>query len=471
MPPGSRQGVKKSSSEKGILMSANVDSLLTQRQTALTQATVIVNKARKEGRDLNDEEVETCNKLVKSAGVLEGRIEEIRNGLAASHNWGNQTQPQLTRNPSLGIPMQTGNPGGGMFRGDGASVADGLFGKKTGCSGFASFGDWLQTLDSGRFDQRMQAANKIGVDSDGGFLVPEVYQNMFIDAVIEKTILASRCRRFPMTSDTLHLNGFDGNDHSSNLFGGLAAAWEQEIPTLSEQSPTTRRTSFHARKLMILTQSSNELISDAAQYETMLGEALVQSTAWQLDYALLRGDGSGKPLGAIASDSKIEVAAEGSQTAATIWYSNILKMFSRLHPASYGSAIWVCNPSCLPELFTLDVHESATALGSALVGDYTYQPFRESDGKFTLFGRPVEVTEKLPVLGTAGDIVLLDPQQYGLGMRQEVIVEKSIHAGFSTDSSYFRSKLRCDGQPLWSKVMTPRAGSTLSWCVTLATRS
>ena len=254
------------------------------------------------------------------------------------------------------------------------------------------------------------------------------------------------------------------------VFGGLAAAWEEEIPTLSEQSPTTRQISFHARKLMILTQASTEMTTDAPSYENMLGEALVQSTAWQLDYALLRGDGAGKPLGCITADSRVSVAKESSQTAATLWYDNCLKMFSRLHPASYATAIWCCNPTCLPELFTLDYHESATALGSGLVGDMRYEPFKEVSGTFTLFGRPVLVTEKLPVLGQEGDLVLIDPTQYALAMRQEVVVEKSSHAGFVTDSSYYRSKLRCDGQPLWAKAMTPRAGDDLSWCVTLAIR-
>ena len=350
------------------------------------------------------------------------------------------------------------------------TAAERLFGKKTANDGFDSFGSFLQTLDSGRFDNRMRASNTIGVDSEGGFLVPAVYQNMFLDAVIEDTILAQRVVKFPMTSDTLNLNGWAGNDHSSSLFGGIEANWEAEIPTLSVQTPTTRRVSFHAHKLMVLTRSSNELITDAPMYEEMLGAALIKAAAWKLDYALFQGDGAGKALGCINAGSTVEVAKESSQTAATIWYDNVVKMFARLHPSCYKNGIWCFNPKCIPELFSLDVHESATATGSTLVGDYTYRPFRESDGKFSLFGLPAFPTEKLPTLGQVGDIVLVDPTQYGLGMRQEVVVEKSSHAGFESDSSYYRAKLRCDGTPLWSDAMTPRAGDSLSWCVTLAIR-
>jgi hypothetical protein len=366
----------------------DVTQLLTQRRRLLDEANGIQAKADLASRDLTPGEVQTIeHHLGECAGIV-SQVDFIRGNpankkdystLGAANGWERESQPQKTkiRQPEGNFFHPTSSPfvQPTPFGNPGESVADRMFGPKRDTGGFSSFGDWLQTVDSGRFDQRLRAANTIGSDSGGGFLVPEIYQNMFLDAVIERTVIASRCRRFPMVSDKLSLNGFDGNDHSSNLFGGLEAAWEQELPTLTAQNPTARRITFNARKLMILTQASNELVSDAPAYETLLGEALIQSTAWQLDYALLRGDGAGKPLGCTVADSGIEVAAEGSQTASTIWYDNLLKMFSRLHPASYATAIWVCNPSCLPQLFTLDPHESATALGSALVGETAYKPF------------------------------------------------------------------------------------------------
>jgi hypothetical protein len=65
----------------------------------------------------------------------------------------------------------------------------------------------------------------------------------------------------------------------------------------------------------------------------------------------------------------------------------------------------------------------------------------------------------------------MDRSQYIVGLRREVSLEKSVHVGWQTDQSGYRSILRVDGMPRWTKVFTPVAGDTLSWCVTLATRS
>ncbi len=89
----------------------------------------------------------------------------------------------------------------------------------------------------------------------------------------------------------------------------------------------------------------------------------------------------------------------------------------------------------------------------------------------TLVVGEVLATEKLPGLGTKGDIMLVDFSQYSIGLRKEVVLQKSMHVGWQTDESGYRVILRADGQGRWSKVVTPRNGDTLSWCVTLAART
>jgi len=431
---------------------------MIEKHGYLAQAHSIVDRSKAEGRELSTEECDRIDDLVREANRCQTE-------------WNEAPQKRQTRDPALEYNgYSSPSPPRGLLGNDGGSVADRLFGQQRQTDGFASFGEWLQCLDSGRFDQRLRAAASEGIDSDGGFLVPSQFANMFLDAAIEETILVKRCLKLPMTSDELKVSGFDGNNHTSTLFGGIIAAWEEELATASPQTPKTRQVAFHAHKLLLLTRASNELLADASSYERMLGRALITATAWKLDYDLFRGTGAGQPLGALSAGSRIEVAKVANQTADTIWFRNLVDMFARLHPNCYKNAIWCINPTCIVPLLTMDVHVDVAGSAS-LVGDTTYTPFRESDGRFTLFGRPVEISEKLPGLGNAGDIVLVDPTQYALAMRQEVVVEKSVHAGFTSDSSYYRCKLRGDGSPLWAEAMTPNAGDSLSWCVTLAERS
>jgi hypothetical protein len=49
-------------------------------------------------------------------------------------------------------------------------------------------------------------------------------------------------------------------------------------------------------------------------------------------------------------------------------------------------------------------------------------------------------------------------------------IEKSSHAGFLTDTSYYRVINRLDGTGSWKSAMTPKNGDSLSWAVTLAAR-
>jgi HK97 family phage major capsid protein len=95
---------------------------------------------------------------------------------------------------------------------------------------------------------------------------------------------------------------------------------------------------------------------------------------------------------------------------------------------------------------------------------------QQSDGNLYMLSKRILFTEKLPILGSQGDILLADFSQYAIGMRQGTALEQSQHAGFTTDQTYFRVITRVDGQGTWKTSVKPKNGSNLSWCVTLATR-
>src|SRR5262249_14931160 len=80
-----------------------------------------------------------------------------------------------------------------------------------------------------------------------------------------------------------------------------------------------------------------------------------------------------------------------------------------------------------------------------------------------LLGLPVFVTEKLPALGTAKDVVLVDWQHYLIGDRQQVEVAFSEHVAFLTNQGVWRFACRVDGQPwLRSPVTLSDAATTVS---------
>ncbi len=332
-----------------------------------------------------------------------------------------------------------------------------------GTDGWKSFEDYLNTIASGLSHPSLRAAAREGQGSLGGFFVPEQYVATLLDLSLEAEIVRPRCQFVPMISDTAKAPGFDAQDNSGQtLLGGVTAAWLGESQSITESAPKTRMVVLTARKLAIFTKVPNELVADGVGYEQTLGRKLIEAIGWFLDYACLNGTGSGQPLGVLNDPALITVAKEGGQTGGTIVYDNLVKMFSRLHPASVKRAIWVANPTTIPQLAKLSV-----PVGT---GGSHIPVMRESDGGFEILTRPVIFTEKVPAVGSKGDIGLYDFSQYACGLRAEVTLEKSAHVGFQTDETAYRTLLRGDCRGLWSKAFTPANGQTLSWAVTLEAR-
>lgn len=333
--------------------------------------------------------------------------------------------------------------------------------------GFGTSEDFFQAVHGAgkHHNPKLQAlAHTEGVATEGGFMVPEQFSAEMLDASLESEIVRPRAMNYPMTSNQRKIAGFDGADHASGtMFGGFTARWKPEANAGSEETAKVRLIELIAKKLFLYSKISNELLQDGGSFGEMLGTALIQSIGWHLDDAFLNGSGAGRPLGVLNDPAKITVGKEIGQTAVTINYTNLTKMFARMYASGLANAVWVCNPTCIPQLLALS---QSVGTGGSHIPVMT-----ESGGKFYILTREVLFTEKLPTLGTEGDIIFADFSQYAIGMRKDVSVEQSTHVGFSTDEVAYRAILRADGQGKWNKVLTPKNGDTQSWIVALATRA
>jgi HK97 family phage major capsid protein len=339
-------------------------------------------------------------------------------------------------------------------------------------SEFASLAEMVSILHSGLTDQRMLAAvagGSEGVGADGGFLIPPAFAATLMDASMEDEIVRPLARVEPMIYATKTVAGLDTQDHSSDI-GGLTGVWLGEGSTLTGQKPRLRALVLTAQKLGILLPMTNEWISDAPDADDQISRALIAAISWHLDYAFLNGTGGGQPKGVLNDIALIVAAKEGGQAAATITYENIKAMYARLHPACVPNAVWVCNQGARAQMLGL-VQYVKNAAGTDFVGGSGVPIVKQlPGGKMTLLGLPLLFTEKLPALGTQGDIVLADLSQYIVGLRSEMSIKKSEHLYFDSDQTAYRILLRADGRGAWSKVMTPKNGATLSWCVALQAR-
>lgn len=306
----------------------------------------------------------------------------------------------------------------------------------------------------------------------GGFLIPEVLRSELLRVGLESAVVRPRARIVPMESLRISFPAIDSTSNASSVHGGIISYWEEEGATHTDSSPAFQTIDLQARKLVTYTAVPNELIADSVgSLQMYISEMFPEALTFDEDYAFLTGDGAGKPLGALNTTSalnpgRIEVSAESGQAASTIYWENVIKMYSRMLPQSINRAVWVVSTDVFPELATM-----ALSVGTGGV------PVWYADGanapQLTLMGRPIIRTEKTPAaLGTVGDINFVDFGFYLVGDRQMMSVTSSEHAAFTSDKTAFKVVSRCDGKPWLNSAITPRNSSdTLSWCVQLATRS
>jgi HK97 family phage major capsid protein len=332
-------------------------------------------------------------------------------------------------------------------------------------AGFSSFDEFLKSIHLGIGDRRLLASGGMQekIPSEGGFLVPSEYAGLLMDRSLENEIVRPRATVYPMQTDNLRIAALDGEDRSGQTVYGYSGQWLSELEPAFEEQPKIREINLITKKLAAFTSASNELIADAPSFEAVLGNAMQKAISYHLDRAFLLGDGAGKPLGILADPALIVAAKEAGQAAATLTYTNVVAMFSRLAPSFQAGAVWIASASAMPQLMQLGV---VVGTGGSHVA-----VLQEASGKFTLLGKEILFSEHLPALGNQGDIILADLSAYAIGLRREVSVDRSNAPKWFSDATSYRCIVRVDGSGLTPGPITLAGGATQSWAVTLQARS
>jgi HK97 family phage major capsid protein len=291
----------------------------------------------------------------------------------------------------------------------------------------------------------------------GGYTVPPDFYNQLVTIMEESTFFRQRAFQVPMASATLQIPYLDittvQSAGVSPFFGGVQMYWTAEAQTRTETEPAFKQLELKANELSGYSVSSNILLQDAAfGLEKFLYTLFGRAIAWYEEYAFLQGNGTGKPMGVLNAGALAVVNPRAN--ANQIGLADVAKMFGKLLPSSQTKACWATSPTCIQQLIQL-----ADAGNRALFLPEYYGGFHQKV-TWTLLGLPVYITEKLPALGTQGDIILIDPSLYVIGDRQQIEVAASEHVNFLKNQMTWRVVERIDGQPWMDKVVTLQDGTT-----------
>ena len=341
---------------------------------------------------------------------------------------------------------------------------------------FAAFGEFLRTVRDAELhphliDPRLRGLSVRagtglgeGVGSEGGFLFPPQYAEGIVARAFQGGKMLSRVRKVPITANRYAVTLVDETSRvSGSRWGGVQSYWVGEGGSPTASKPKFRQQYFDLKKIATLGYVTEEQMEDYSATASILDQAFAEELTFELERTIVEGTGAGQPLGILNSGAVVSVAAEGAQTAGTINIQNIAKMYARLWSRSMATSAWFINQDALPQLPLMTLGNFPIYLAPGQAGN-------ASDFGL-LFGRPVIVTEYNSSIGTVGDIILADLDQYMVAERSGVQMQQSMHVRFVQGEQAFRTIYRVDGAPLWNAPLTPLKGSnTQSPFITLAAR-
>lgn len=266
----------------------------------------------------------------------------------------------------------------------------------------------------------------IGVDADGGYLVPEEYEKQIVDGLKEANVVRSLAKII-----TTH-----AERKIPVAVGHSVATWTEENAAYTESNPTFGQKQIDAYKLTDLVRISTELLQDSGfELEPYIREEFVRAFGVAEEEAFCVGNGTNQPTGIFtANGGEVGVTAAGA-TAITV-DELISLIYSLKSPYRRNAKFFM--------------HDSTVALIRKLKdnnGAYLWQPSVQQGEPDKLLGYPLYTSPYVPQVG-AGKLAVAfgDFKNYWIADRAGRTVQR-LNELYSTNGQVgFIATERVDGK-------------------------
>ena len=277
-----------------------------------------------------------------------------------------------------------------------------------------------------------------GVSNTAGALAPQEYVKKILANVQSEVKVLDRC-------NVIHLNQAASIGVPTESVDAADAAWTTEVPVSLTADSTWAfgKRELGANQLIKLVKVSNKLIKTSAfPIDQLVGDKLSIKMRQALENAIVKGDGSGKPLGVFtASASGVSTGRDVTTgTALTISADDIIATKRNVKQAYRSKGVWVINPEILTDVILLKDKNDQYIWRSGLTDN---DPDR-------LYGSEVIESDFAPSAKTGGSYVAVfgDFSNYWVTMVDQISVQVLKEAFATSGEVGYLATAFADGAPV-----------------------
>lgn len=273
----------------------------------------------------------------------------------------------------------------------------------------------------------MRNALQIGTDTEGGFLVPDEFENRLIQALEEENVF----RPLATVIRTSH------GDRKIPIVQSVGeAAWLEEEALYQESDDTFGQLFLNAYKLGTLVKVSEELLNDSAfDLESFISKQFASRIGAKEEEAFINGDGVNKPTGILHDTNGAQIGVTTAGASPT--FDEIIDLYYSLKKPYRKNAVWMCNDSAVKGLRKLKDNN----------GNYLWQPAVVGGSPDTILGCKLVTSTAMPEIAAGNKpIAFGDFSHYWIADRQNRIFKRLNELYAATGQVGFIGSQRVDGK-------------------------
>lgn len=283
----------------------------------------------------------------------------------------------------------------------------------------------------------------------GGYVVPKEYYTQLMMVAAEDAIVRPRATVIPMTANAIEiplLNQYaQPASGSTYFFGGLIGTWTKDTDDKPETEPKFVQDEMRTHEIAGYTELARNLIQTSfISVESLLTMMIGKAVAWFEDYAFLRGNGIGKPVGVLNSPAMLTTgSARGSATAIT--QANVSDVYVSLMASSMNKAVFLASQPALKAILNMTGAANQVFIPNGFVAS-SGGAIQGGLNKM-IFGNDLVISEKMPALNSLGDFCAIDFSYYLIGDQGSLEIASSEHYKFRANNIAYRFVHRVGGMP------------------------